>query len=106
MLARFGLGSEGGLVERGQHVRNIQAILARHRSDVAIVAHRVKTELFKNRNGFGVTLLHVTDDHVAADQLIESEHRRASQLWGEAPRLPKQSHSFSRSYNPRCGLGG
>jgi hypothetical protein len=31
-------------------------------------------ELFENWDGFRVALFHVTDDHVPADQLIESKH--------------------------------
>ncbi|SPE38374.1 hypothetical protein SBA6_880024 [Candidatus Sulfopaludibacter sp. SbA6] len=31
----------------------------------------------KDIYGFGVTLFHVPDNHVAADELIESKHRQA-----------------------------
>src|SRR5690348_7821001 len=76
MILRFRLRSERRVVQRAQYVREIQAILPRHRSDVAIITDRVKPESLKYGDGFRMTLFHVTDDHVAADQLIESEHRR------------------------------
>src|SRR5690242_11030885 len=78
MLPRFRLRSERSVVQGVQNVRKREAILARHGPDVAIITNRVKPEPLENGNGVGMTLFHVTDDHVAADQLIESEHRRAS----------------------------
>src|SRR5690348_2768896 len=77
MLPRFRLRSERSVVQGVQNVRKREAILARHGPDVAIITNRVKPEPLENGNGVGMTLFHVTDDHVAADQLIESEHRRA-----------------------------
>ena len=53
------------------------SILARHGFDVAVVAGRAKTELLENRDGFRMTLFHVANDHIPADQLIESKHEGA-----------------------------
>src|SRR5579871_2764400 len=95
MFPRFRLRSERGVIQRIQNVRNAQAILARHGSDITIIADRVKPEPLENGNGVGMTLFHVTDDHVAADQLIESEHRRALNEDGDASRIPKQNPGLS-----------
>src|SRR5579871_1730979 len=89
MFPRFCLWSERGFIERIQNVRKGQAVPARHCTDVTIITNRVKPEPLENRNGVGMTLFHVTDDHVAADQLIESEHRRASNKGQDASSLPK-----------------
>ena len=67
-------GRERGLVERIHQVPRLQPVLARYGFDVAVVAHMAELELLEYRDGFGMTLFHVTDDHVRADQLIESKH--------------------------------
>src|ERR1039457_7045099 len=68
------LWSERGLIQGLDNVQRIESVLARHRFDIAVVAGRAKTEFFKHGNGFRMTLFHVPDDHVTADQLIESKH--------------------------------
>ena len=51
-----------------------ESVFARDGFDIAIVAGGSKAELFKYGNGFRMTLFHIPDDHVTADQLIESKH--------------------------------
>src|ERR1017187_8168483 len=68
------LCSERGLIQRLDHVQRIETVLARNRFDIAVVAGRAITEFFKYGYGFRMTLFHVPDDHVTADQLIESKH--------------------------------
>ena len=70
----FSVWSEGGLVEGIQDVGSFESVLAGDRFDIAIVAGVAEAKGFKNREGFGMALFHVPDDHVAADQLIESKH--------------------------------
>src|ERR1035441_3087895 len=71
------LWSERGLIEGLDNVQRIESVLARNRFDIAVVARWAIAELFEYGNGFRMTLLHITDDHVTADQLIESKHRIA-----------------------------
>src|SRR5689334_3013307 len=59
MVPRFRLRSERGVVQGAQDVRKVQAIFARHGSDIAIIANRVKPEPLEDGNGLGMTLLHV-----------------------------------------------
>ena len=73
-LFSIGVGTEGGLVEGGDHVQAGDAIFAGHGFDIAIVATGTEAQFFEYGNGFRVRLFHVADDHVTADQLIESEH--------------------------------
>jgi hypothetical protein len=73
------LGSKRGLIQGIHHVSGIQAVFARYGFDVAIVAGSSKVQSVKDIDGFGVTLFHVPDDHVAADQLIESKHWQTSE---------------------------
>src|ERR1039457_1205297 len=76
LVSIFGvcLWSERGLIQRLDHVQQIESVLARNRFDIAVVARRAIAEFFKYGNGFRMTLFHITDDHVTADQLIESKH--------------------------------
>ena len=77
MFVALRLRPEGGAIEGVHHVGNVQAVLARHRLDSAVVATVAEMEVIEDGCGCRVALFHVTNDHVAADQLIESEHRRA-----------------------------
>src|SRR5262245_10881262 len=90
--------SEGSLVESVDYVRCVQSVLARYRLDVAVVTYVAKMQLLEDFDGFGMTLFHVPDDHVAADQLIESKHR-VSGLGGirKAPHVPKVAGSIFSS---------
>ena len=66
---------ERGLVQRRHHVQHVETILTRHRFDGAIVARGAELQLLEYRDGRRMTLFHVPDDRVAADQLIESKHK-------------------------------
>ena len=70
-----GSAPEGGRIQRVHYVPDVESVFSRHRFDIAVVAHHPIMEILENRDGCGMTLFHVTDDHVAADQLIESKHR-------------------------------
>ena len=41
----------------------------------------------ENRDGFRMAMFHVADDHVTADQLIESKHRSAA--WSAGKCIPR-----------------
>src|SRR6266851_569549 len=66
----FCLWSERGLIQGFDYVQRIEPILARNGFDVAVIAGGAITEFFKYGDGCRMTLLHITDDHVTADQLI------------------------------------
>jgi hypothetical protein len=68
------LWSERGLIEGLDYVQRIEPVLACDGFDIAIIAGGAITESVKYGDGFRMTLFHVTDDHVTADQLIESKH--------------------------------
>src|SRR4030095_14018134 len=68
------LWSERGLIQRFDYVQRIEPVLTGDGFDIAIIAGGAKAKSFKYRDGFRMTLFHVTDDHVTADQLIESKH--------------------------------
>src|SRR3954451_11930470 len=67
--------SERGLIQGFHYVQRIEPVLASDGFDIAVIAGGAITESFKNRDGFRMTLFHVTNDHVTADQLIEAKHR-------------------------------
>jgi len=73
------IGSEGGLIEGIDHILDIQSVFARYRFDVAVVARASKVKFFENIGSFGVKLFDIPDNHVAADQTIESKHWQVSE---------------------------
>lgn len=75
MLIGFRPWSERCLVQGLDYVLDLESVLARHGFYIAVVACGSIVQLLEDLNGFGVTLLHIPDDHVTADQLIESKHR-------------------------------
>ena len=95
MISLFWLESERGRIQSVDESWNFQAILARDCSDIAVVADRVKTKLLEDRNGFGILLFYVTNDHVAADQFIESEHRHTFGAMIVHPVFQNESLTFS-----------
>src|SRR4051812_22409366 len=86
--------SERGGIERLHHVADIEAVLSRYGFDIAVVAHRPVMQIFKDGNSCGMTLFHVPDDHVAANQLIESKH---SGTRDSAPLIPQDARVDSIS---------
>src|SRR5271163_2252753 len=77
MLA-FRRRTECRLIQGRDHVQHVEPILTRDGFDSAVVARTAEVQLLEYREGLRVTLLHVTDDRVTADQLIESKHRIGS----------------------------
>jgi hypothetical protein len=67
-------GAKRGLVERLDDIEYVQSIFPGYGFDGAIIARTAEVQLFEYRNGFWVTLFDISDDCVAADQLVESEH--------------------------------
>src|SRR5580765_783223 len=67
--------AERGLVQGLDAVGCLQSVFAGHRFNIAVIAGHAVMEGFKDRYGFRMTLLDIADDHVTADQLIESKHR-------------------------------
>jgi len=100
------LWSERGSIQGLDHVQNVESVLARHSLDIAVVARGTKVQLLEYGDGFRVTLFHVTDDRVAADQLIESKHSGAP--LGKvvyAPGEPKVYRLFSMRWERRTRFG-
>ena len=56
----------------------LKAVLACHGLDIAVVATGAETQLLEDRYGFRMRLFDVADDHVVADELIESKHGRVA----------------------------
>jgi hypothetical protein len=57
------------------HIRKIEFVLGRDGFDIAVVAHRAKTELIEEMDRPRMALLDITN--IPADQLIESKHSGA-----------------------------
>jgi hypothetical protein len=70
-----GFGTEGGQVEGVYDLLAGKAVFARHGFNVAIVTAWPETVFLEDGDGFRVRLFDVADDHLAADELIKSEHR-------------------------------
>jgi hypothetical protein len=75
------LWAERGLVEGLYNVQRVESVLARNRLDIAVIAGCAKAKMLKYGKSFRMTLLHITDDHVTADQLIESKHSFCALEW-------------------------
>jgi hypothetical protein len=73
-FALLGPRAECGIIQSFQNVRKVQTNSAGCRCNIAIIADRAKAELLEQRDGRRVTLFHVADRHVRANQLIESKH--------------------------------
>src|ERR1017187_20887 len=69
------LGPERGLVESLHHVQGIDSILARNCFDIAVVACRTNTELLENGDSLRIATLHIANNHIPADQLVEAKHK-------------------------------
>ena len=78
----FGIfpGSERCLVQRVDHVADVQPVFSGYGFDCAVVTRTSKAELLEKFHSLGVLLLHIPDYHVAANQVIESKHRRAPRM--------------------------
>ncbi len=74
MVLCIRLWSEDRLIQGIQDILHPLSVFASYCFDVAIVANVPKMQAVKNLNGFGMLLLHIPDDHVTADQSIESKH--------------------------------
>jgi hypothetical protein len=75
------ISSERRLIEAIDHVRGFETVLAGNSFDIAVVAGGTEAKGFEDWKGLREALLHIPDDRVTADQLIESKHWRA--LFGE-----------------------
>jgi hypothetical protein len=74
------------MIEGLDNVQDIESVLSGYGLNIAVVARRPEAQFLKYGDSFRMTLFHVTDDHVAADQLIESKHSLGLETILSAPR--------------------